>query len=313
MQTILKRLMNLSKREGLLAAVVLALVLVLAFWDVVFVGHTLLTSNITQGTVPAGAYGYTGHRAQFYPVLDFAASAWQYEPYVKALREYLGAGWLPLWNPYIGCGTPFLANMASAALSPVRLLLAAVQMPAVWDFYLLLRLFLAAFFTFLLARALGIGLAGSLIAGITFSLCGHLVLYVNMTELDVQILLPALLLAVDRLALKLNYRMFLATVFLVALVILGGAPESALFVFFFVTLYFLARSWTLTPRAQARWPRLAKQVTWLAAAGILGLLVSLPLVLPFLEYLQHAFHPRVGVGLVHSPLETAISLSLIHI
>jgi len=313
MQALSQRLLKAGKSEVLLAAVVLTLVIVLAFRDVVFAGHTLLTSNIAPGTAgPAGAYGYPGPRVKFFPVLDPGASAWQYEPYVKALRKYLTAGWLPLWNPYMGCGTPLLANMASAALFPLRLLLAASQTPAVWDFYLLLRLFLAAFFTFLLARALGIGLAGSLIAGIAFSLCGHLVLYVNMTDLDVQIVLPALLLAVDRLALKPNYRTFVVTVFVAALVILGGMPASALFIFFFVGLYFLVRAWPLRSVEQPRWPHLAKQVTCLAAAGTLGLLISLPLILPFLEYLQHAFHPRGGVGLVHSPIQTAISLVIPH-
>lgn len=303
--------MKLRRGEVLQAAALLALVIVLAFWDVVFLGRTLLASNIPAGTLPSGAYGYSGRRVSFFPVLDPGASAWDYEPDVKILHDDLANGWLPLWDPYVGCGAPFLANMASAVLSPIRLLVAAVERPGFWDLFLLSRLFIAALLTFLFARSIEIGPVGSLVAGVVFGLSGHFVFYVNMADLDVQILLPALLLAAERISQKPSYRMFVGTTFLVALIILGGMPESALFMFLFVGLYILVRAWTLSPADQQRWPHLGKHVMTLAAAGILGLLMSLPLVLPFLEYLHHAFNPRSpGVGFTYVDLNTAVTLIL---
>ncbi len=311
MRTLSNRLVKVGKSEVLQAAAILALVIIVAFWDVVFWGHTLLASNNVAGTMPWGAYGYRGERVPCCPVLDAGASAWDYETYVKLLHDYLAAGSLALWNPYVGCGAPFLAHMASGVLSPFRLLMASVAKPAFWDLCLLLRLFLAAFLTFLFARSMGMGLIGSLVSGIAFSLSGHFVLYVNMADLDVQILLPGLLLAVNRFVSKLSYPIFIATAFLVGLVILGGMPESAFYLLFFASLYFLVRAWTLSPADQPRWPRFYRQLICFAAAGVLGLLISLPLVLPFFEYMRHAFHPRgVGTGLVHIRLKTAISLIL---
>ena len=148
-------------------------------------------------------------------------------------------------------GAPLLANMASAVLSPMRLLVASVQKAGFWDFYLLSRLFLAAVFTYLLARSIGIGFTGSLVAGIAFGLSGHFVLYVNMADLDVQIWLPALLLATENLLKRLAYRTFIVITVLIALMILGGMPESALFMFLLAGLYFLIRSWTLAPTGSA--------------------------------------------------------------
>ncbi len=301
--------MNLRKGEVFQAAAFLALIIVLAFGDVVFLGRTLLTSNIPSGTMPSGAYGYNGRRVSFFPVLDAGASAWDYEPDVEILHDDIARGWLPLWNPHVGNGAPFLANMFSAALSPTRLLLSSLRSPAFWDVYLLSRLFAAAFLMFLFARSIEVGFTGSMIAAIAFALCGHFILEVNMPDLDAQIWLPALLLMMDRLLRQLSYRTFLLTALLIALIILAGMPESALFVFLLAGLYFLARAWALQRSNPIDWPALGRQTISLAGAAVVGLLISMPAVLPFLEYLQHGFNPRApGVGNVHADINTAVSI-----
>jgi hypothetical protein len=298
-----------GRREAFSAAAFLALVIVLAFADVVFSGRTLLTSNIAPGTIPSGAYGYTGPRASSFPVLDPGASAWQYEPYVKILHDDLTKGWLPLWDPYVASGVPLLANMASAALSPVRLLVAAVERPALWDIFLLGRLFIAAFFTYLLARSIEIGPTGSLVAAIAFGLSGHFALYVNMFDLDVQIWVPALLLVAERLLIKPCNRTFAVTTSLIALVLLAGMPESALFMFLLAGLYFLVRAWQLCSTEERRWFRIGSHMLRFLGAGVAGLLISMPLLLPFFEYLRNGFTPRVpGMGSIHANLNTAVSL-----
>ena len=300
--------MKARRSENRWAAAILAAIFCFAFGDIVFWGRTLLASNMQAGTVPLGAYGYAGRRIEVYPIIDYV-SAWTYEPYVRVLHEDLGHRWLPLWDPYVGTGAPFLANMASAPLSPMRLILAGADKPALWDFYLLLRLFLAAFFTYLFAREVGIGFTASLVSAITFGLSGHFIYYINMADLDVQIWLPALLLATHKLAEKLTYGRFAITALLIALIILGGMPESALFIFVLATLYLLLCLGKLAPaerREKLRWQR---PLSGFAAAGIVGFLISLPQVLPFVEYVRNAFNPRFpGVGMRHIAPGTAPSL-----
>jgi membrane protein YfhO len=301
--------MKNRKAEALRAAAVLAFIIVVAFWNVVFRGRTLSTSNIAPGTLPSGAYGYNGPRVRSLPVLDPGSSAWDYEPDAKILHDDLSKRILPLWNPYVGCGAPFLANSFSAALSPLRLLMAITERPPWGDLYLLSRLFIAGFLTFLFARRIGICFAGSIIASIIFMLSGHFVLEINMPDPDVQIWLPGLLLAVEELSSRPSYAVFTTTAVLIAVIILSGMPESALFVFFLSGLYFLVRMLIL-PRPlpeekSTRW----KDLVTFGGAGVAGLLISLPLVLPFLEYLHYAFNPRApGVGTVHVDLSTAASL-----
>jgi hypothetical protein len=297
------------------AAAILAAILCLAFADIVFLGRTLLASNMQSGTMPAGpygsgggAYGYTGRRIDSYPIIDYV-SAWTYEPYVKVLRDDVVHHWLPLWDPYVGSGAPLLANMAPAALSPMRLILAAIDKPAFWDFYLLLRLFVAAFSTYLFAREVGIGFTGSLVAGIAFGLSGHFIYYINMADLDAQIWLPTLLLATHKLQKKPSYRNFAISAVLIALIILGGMPESAFYIFLLATLYLLCCLWKLAPAEQREKLWWRRPLIAFFAAGIVGLLISLPQVLPFVEYLRYAFNPRApGVGMRHVSAGTAVSL-----
>jgi Bacterial membrane protein YfhO len=292
------------------AAAILAAIFCLAFGDIVFLGRTLLTSNMQYGTMPSGAYAYTGRRIASYPIpIVDPVSAWTYEPYVKVLHDDMVHRWLPLWDPYVGSGAPLLANMAPAVLSPMRLIVASVEKPAFWDFYLLLRLFLAAFFTYLFAREVGIGFTGSLVAGIAFSLSGHFIYYINMADLDAQIWLPALLLATHKLAEKPTYRKFAITAVLIALIILGGMPESAFFIFLLATLYLLFCLWNLAPAEQREKLWWRRPLIGFVAAGIVGLLISLPQVLPFVEYLRNAFNPRApGVGMRYISAGTAPSL-----
>src|SRR6266571_441841 len=55
-----------------------------------------------------------------YPWHDFAA---------KAIRR----GTLPLWNPHLLAGTPFLANSQSALFYPLHLIFIILPMPAAWS------------------------------------------------------------------------------------------------------------------------------------------------------------------------------------
>jgi Bacterial membrane protein YfhO len=301
--------MKVRTGQNCWAAVILVAILCLAFYDIVFLGGTFLTSNMQYGTIPAGAYGYTGPRVRSSPIVDSYASAFQFEPYVKVLHDDMAHHWLPLWDPYVGSGAPLLANMAPAVFSPMRLILASVNKPAFWDVYLLLRLFLAAFFTYLFAREVGIGFTGSLVAGIAFGLSGHFIYFINMADLDTQMWLPAFLLATHKLASKPTYSKFAVTAALVALIILAGMPESALFIFLLGTLYLLFRLWKFASDEQREEIWCRKPQLGFIAAGFVGLLISLPQVLPFAEFLRNAFNPRApGVGMRYISAGTAPSL-----
>ena len=93
----------------------------------------------------------------------------------RLLVEALESGELPLWDPYIFAGHPFLANGQHSALYPLSAVFYVLPLWRAYGVFAWLQLGLAGIFTFVLARVLGVGRLGGLIAGITFQLSGFMV------------------------------------------------------------------------------------------------------------------------------------------
>jgi hypothetical protein len=90
----------------------------------------------------------------------------------KALRD----GELPLWNPFIYCGHPFAANIQTALFYPPRLAatllggVTAYRMLYSLEIELILHVFLAGCFCFVLMRDLGMGRGAALAGATSFQL-----------------------------------------------------------------------------------------------------------------------------------------------
>jgi len=82
---------------------------------------------------------------------------------------------LPLWDPYIFAGHPFLANGQHSALYPLSLVFYVLPLWRAYGVFAWLQLGLAGISAYLLARVLGTGRLGGLIAGITFQFSGFMV------------------------------------------------------------------------------------------------------------------------------------------
>jgi hypothetical protein len=94
-------------------------------------------------------------------------------------REEVLAGRLPLWNPYIFGGTPFLGEPQSAVFYPLNLLL---LLPVPLDFSfklsLLAHVLLGSYFMYRLCRSLGANAWGAALAGLAFGFNGQFILFV---------------------------------------------------------------------------------------------------------------------------------------
>lgn len=83
--------------------------------------------------------------------------------------ERLRTGELPLWNPHILAGAPFLANFQSAVLYPPHLLRLLAPGATGFNLIAILHLFLAAAGAALCAAQAGIARPGQLVAGLAFA------------------------------------------------------------------------------------------------------------------------------------------------
>lgn len=118
----------------------------------------------------------------FYPYKAYAA---------QAIRQ----GSVPLWNPYLFMGVPFLANIQAATLYPLNLPFYWLPAPKMVSYSIVLHVFLGGAFTYLFARkALRMGPWGAFVAALTFGLGGFLGAQVeHVNQLSVLIWLPLLL------------------------------------------------------------------------------------------------------------------------
>ncbi|MBV9851292.1 MAG: hypothetical protein JO250_16605 [Armatimonadetes bacterium] len=99
-----------------------------------------------------------------------------FTPMTRFLHDNLCAGRLPLWNPLILCGAPFVGNPQTWPLYPLTALLPIVSAPYFLSLTVAVHVWLAGMGTALfLRRTLGLGVAASLLGAITFMFGGWLV------------------------------------------------------------------------------------------------------------------------------------------
>jgi hypothetical protein len=101
----------------------------------------------------------------------------QVHPWMKWNRERMGAGALPLWNPYNGWGTPHLANFQSAPFSPFTLPFLLLPFEIALVLAPFLKLFTLGLFTLLFLRRTGLDLLPALAGTVLFTFGGYQVVW----------------------------------------------------------------------------------------------------------------------------------------
>ncbi len=155
----------------------LILLPLLLFGSVVWGSKTLLPADILYSFEPykaaAAELGISYPHNHLLGDLILENYAWK-----RFLTEALRNRQLPLWDPYIFSGHPFLANGQHSALYPLNVIFYVLPLWRAYGVFTWLQLGLAGAFTYLFARILGIRRLGGLIAGITFQFSGFMVVSV---------------------------------------------------------------------------------------------------------------------------------------
>ncbi len=93
---------------------------------------------------------------------------------IQSLRQ----GELPLWNPYLFAGVPFLAAGQHSGLYPLSILYYLLPLDKAYGWFTVLNLALAGIFMFVFMRALGIGRAGATFAAVAYEMSGFMIVSV---------------------------------------------------------------------------------------------------------------------------------------
>lgn len=223
--------------------------------------------------------------------------------------EYVRAhGAVPLWNPYIFGGLPYVGAMHGDLLYPFSWIRLVVPTDVAMNLAFFVHLILAGFFTYLFLRALKLPWIASVVGGVAYQLTGQVASLVHPGhdgKLYVSALLPLALLALVKGVRDGKWQAHGLLGFAVGLAILSPSFQMAYYLLLAAGLFALYLAFLDPDRPTPRlaWVRLA-----CALGGVLlgGALAAVQIV-PFLQYLP--FSPRSVPG-ASSGWEYATSYSM---
>jgi len=288
------RAMPLDRREIVQAAGLLVAVLALFFAPALVPGRVLLPADLIydldplwQPLAPPGYAGPSNH--------ILSDQVYQFYPWKTFLLRWVRRGVLPLWNPHMNGGQPFLGNAQSGVFDPLRWLgyLPGLVYPPLEDacfvITALARLYVAGIFTYLLARQLGMGKAGAALSMICFPLSGPMVGWVGYPLASVIAWLPATLWAGERVIASGQPGTVLACGLIIGLQFLGGHPETSALLLLVWGAYC---AWRVATATGLRARHAAPHIIRLIGCGALGAALSVVQTLPFVDaLLQSAILP----------------------
>lgn len=291
---------------------------VIFFWPGLLPGHTVSAADYLWNAAPWNTSIPRGLPIQrLHPLLvgsnpQLVDGVTVFEPFLQYTRTQLPQ--IPLWDPYIMGGMPYLADMQSAIFSPFSL--PAYILPFWWSLGViaLMKVVVAAMGTYLLGRALKMGLAGAFLAGLVYGFGLFMVAWIPWPLTNVFPLIPWMLLATERLVRRPGVLPAGALAALVALQLFGGHPESSIFAVLATLAYFVLRLLQGAgggviaamreagrrggSRIKSLVSTVPRPVIYLALALGVGAAIAAVTILPFLQLLRHSStltsRPRTG-------------------
>ncbi len=86
----------------------------------------------------------------------------------RFITQSLQAGELPLWNPYLFAGAPFLAAGQHSALYPFSIIFYLLPLPQAYGWFIVSQFFLAGLFAYIFLRALGQSRSAAFAGGLVY-------------------------------------------------------------------------------------------------------------------------------------------------
>ncbi len=272
------------------------------FWPVTVGGKTLLPLDNLYLSEPwqsqAAVMGVTTPHNGLLSDLVLENYVWK-----RFIVESLRARRVPLWNPYLFAGVPFLAAGQHSALYPLSLVYYILPLPQAFGWFTMLQFFLTAVFTYAYGRILGMNRFGAFIAGLTYTFSLFMVAQVVFPMIIAALAwLPLLLAAIELIVRARAERAdgsplpgLVLGVLALGCEWLAGHGEITYFTLIVMALYTLWRlisvGWQ-TGRARGARPALARvgsAAGWLLLMVALGFCLGAIQIVPLLELVRVNF------------------------
>lgn len=193
---------------------------------------------------------------------------------------------IPLWTPLVRWGYPVLANFQSAVFYPLQWLFAVFPFLATFNLLIVLHIFMAGGFMYLLCRELNFVPPAAWVGAVVFMFGGYIVSLTNLVNhLQAAAWTPAMVWASVRHIRVWRGRSLAAMTVVYLLGFLAGAPQT--FLLGALTAFGFALVWTLgnVENGKDGGMRVIAS-TAVVAAAVAGL--AMIQILPTLEMIQHS-------------------------
>lgn len=156
-----------------------------------------------------------------------------------ALNQFKN-GSIPLWNPYTFSGQPLAANFQSGVFYPLNLFYLITTTINAWILLIIIQPLLGGLFMYLASRSFKLSKAGSYFAATSFMFSSYMISWLENGNIGHSyIWLPLSIWSINEFIDKKKYRYFLSFIISLSASILAGHPQTTIYIFITVVLYFI--------------------------------------------------------------------------
>ncbi len=223
----------------------------------------------------------------------------------KFLVESFRARELPLWNPYLFAGVPFLAAGQQSALYPFSVLFYVLPIDRAFGYFIALQLAIAALNMYALTRVLGLGRWACALSGIVYAFSAFMVVSTTFPMVIAAVAwLPGILACIELVLRSQDaprrVRFALVGAILIGIQFLAGHAEFSIYILLISGLYMLWRGTSLIlasrkasgQAGRAGVPKAIKietRVVLVAGMIAIGIAIGAVQLIPLYELVQQNF------------------------
>lgn len=221
-------------------------------------------------------------------VLYWGTPLLQFYPWRKLAVDTVRSGHVPLWNHYLGNGTPLAANLQSAVFYPLNLIYLVIPVERAMGYSAVGHVILAGLFMYLYGRAIRLSRFASLVAALSYMFSGFLISRLGFLSItSATPWLPLLFCLAERLVSQRRLGNALLLGLAIGLQFLAGHAQLWYYGLWAVAAYGLVRGWQVAQGGLQGRSRILRSAmrAWLllALAVLVGLGVAAVQLLPTAE------------------------------
>jgi uncharacterized membrane protein YfhO len=162
-------------------------------------------------------------------------------PSIYLIKEAIKTGQIPLWNPYVGMGTPFYVSLLSLIMYPLNWLL--ILLPISTGVFLssYIRLLICLYGMYLFLGRHKLNLYSKVIGAIVFAFSAPMIVWNSWPHTFVSCLAPLLFYYVDCALVDKNFKCTIISIVILTEMFYGGMPPYVGYFLYALGLYIVLR------------------------------------------------------------------------